>query len=295
MRLSKGNISDVKRKLPQNVSAKPAYAMLKEVSKKALLWGVLIGIISVSFWNWSKPLAHEDTLVRNMETGMFDAEAEMQPVIDMFNFFDEKQVHLDQWTMYWRGELTVEEEDLFRQRIQKHFIYDDAQSGIETKHQVQFEKEVWTKEEDGTHHEITFIKSPKEYNLPTKYIYTWSSQSIHNNWKNDYFRITSKLVDELQQFPEIFACLEGFSNGKLRRNLSEHNNFDEWLTNGLNGNKTHRVSDRNFESITGYVSSWPQALTSDGQQINVQLSARYNELDDKTRITLGYPLILKEH
>jgi len=78
--------------------------------------------------------------------------------------------------------------------------------------------------------------------------------------------------------------------------LLDLENLRTWLTDDLDAKLIHQVAEDRFISMNGYVSDWDTILYSAHHQpINLQLSARYNMLDQTIRLTLGYPLILKAH
>ena len=60
------------------------------------------------------------------------------------------------------------------------------------------------------------------------------------------------------------------------------------------GRACEKMSNGSFISCSGYIAGLTEAVESDGQSINIQLAADYNEELDRTLCYIGYPLIFSD-
>lgn len=248
------------------------------------------------------PLTHSEAFARMITINDEPQSANHQPIHDLYAFMQEHHIEQTNWTTHWRGSLTKEEEDNWREIAvhdsnmlkQKHVEENSLimQTSLE---QAQVEK--WVKQDGSNKHQMTIIRYPENMDRETQFVYEWSGHEIDSQWSKTYAQLEKKIFNDLKQLPQSFSCLEGFSNGKISDNLSDqYNILDLWIREAFDGRIMHHIKEAHFVSVNGHIPEWDvQTLTIGGEEINIQISARYNELDNQTYVTIGYPLILKAH
>lgn len=220
------------------------------------------------------------------------------PTLELFQEMQEVGISLKEWTVYWRGTIGVEEKEsllqwieedpLFIKQSEAHHPDWDEGSPVQT---------TWEKRENNTIHQLKIISYPQEKKQNSNYIYTWSGTQLEPNWVDAYQDTEQRIVTHLKKIPEIFTCLEGFTSDKLNFDLSVVDHALSQIIYQLDGTVTHQMADANFLSMNGYISTWGKRFLplENDQKMNIQLSARFNALLNQTQVTIGYPLILKEH
>ncbi|EGL81777.1 protein of unknown function DUF1779 [Caldalkalibacillus thermarum TA2.A1] len=242
------------------------------------------------------PHSHIEALTRTIQGNDHLVDTIARPTQEMADMLAGKPVTITQWTVYWRGTLTAQEEEEWRTRLtQTGFSL--QQNRADEVHGHPLLREHWTKSENGSIHRLQVIKDPHETPQAAKYIYVWSgTANLDQLWLDELRAITQTFFIHLKHFPESFSCLEAITHGRLKDGLLGQRELKQWLTNDLQADLVHELVEDRFVSLNGYVPSWDHVLYSANQEkINVHLSARYNALQDTTRITIGYPLILKTY
>ncbi|MDQ0339436.1 hypothetical protein J2S00_002223 [Caldalkalibacillus uzonensis] len=264
-----------------------------------LSWGEgilgLMAFILLLFW-WPDD-SHIDALTRTIQGNDHFVHTIAQPTQQMAAMLADKPVALTEWTVYWRGALTAQEEEEWRIRLTQHGFTLDETITTDHRHGNPVLTEHWTKAENGFLHHLQLISNPHETGQPAKYIYVWSgSTDLDHLWLEELEVIVGIYFTHLKNFPESFSCLEAVADDRLKDGLLDQRVLEQWLTHDFQADVIHKLVEDQFISLNGYVATWDHVLYSANQQkINVQLSARYNALEDTTRITLGYPLILTAH
>lgn len=263
---------------------------MKLFGQKSFFLGMaaLIGICTLPF---THSLA--DQRMMSVETTSVSI---AEPTLNLYQLGKEQGLKGVEWTVFWRGTLPESEVEAWVQQLGEDFRATDALSDpsrpVNAQTNAHPQVQVWVKETDSSTHQLQIYDNPRKKNSTANFIYVWKGQHLHPDWQNEYKDIESSMFPHVDHFPESFSCLEGIADGKLFSNVS----LDSWITDELKGEVTHRVSEKQYVSLNGYIPNWDQRSLSAGDQIiNIQMSARYNALDGQTRVTLGYPLILTEH
>lgn len=239
------------------------------------------------------PYAHTEVFLRTIQGNDHLVKVISQPMQEMASWVDEQPVSLTKWTVYFRGTLSPEE----REEWLQHLLQQGYTPGRTRQDERGWTSTQWIKSESGYTHSVLLIDTPHDQHRPAKYIYAWSGHTQpDHHWLARLERLTHTFFSDLHYFPEFFTCLEAITNGTLENGFVHKSVLNQWLTAGFKAHVVHQVSEPHFISLNGYVPSWDHFLhTADQKKINIQLSARYNALDQKTRITMGYPLILTAH
>lgn len=271
-----------------------------KLSKGEVLFLSLIIFCSIYFF---LPLGHTEALMHKLPIEHLSEEQDIEEhdsasvaslTWDLYKLALTEGITLTEWNIYWRGSVTSREEESFRAWLEKEKFALKTQH-IQSHHGILISEEIWKMELNGTVHKVQ-VFNPQNSKNSTNFIYTWSGNEMDYQWVRAYEEREQKIFAQLEQKPQTFTCIEGFINDKLSFGLLKDNKFKHWIADILEGELNHLVSDSNFVSVNGYIPTWGKYFFSAGdKKNNLQLSARYNALEDQTRVTIGYPLILKEH
>jgi hypothetical protein len=220
-----------------------------------------------------------------------------EPAMELQELAYEKGVLDMHWSVYWRGTLQPHDYERWEELLKHSESYqplpDNHSLSANRHHQGQGAVQEWSKRDSSGHHHVKIVFTSQQKDTNPTFIYTWQGhQKMDHAWREAYDQLEKIFFNQLAEEPQKFACLEGIASDTLRNDLD----LISWVTDDLNGKVIHRVSDSRYVSINGYAKEWDHhSLSAGGRDMNVQLSARHNELEDQTRITIGYPLILTEH
>jgi hypothetical protein len=241
------------------------------------------------------PMGHSEGLEHKLTVGEESASA-AEPTWDLYQLAVSEGITPTAWTIYWRGSLPSKDEASFIAWLEEDLFVEQEKITTRTPHGVEITEQVWKKEAGGTLHQVQIFNYPQKSKKMTNFIYTWSGSEMNEYWLDTYEETEQHLLRRLDLQPQNFSSIEGITNDKIKTDFLNQTTFDHWITQRLDGEITHQVSDQNFTSVNGYIPTWGEHFLSAGdQKFNVQLSARYNALKHQTRVTIGYPLILKEH
>lgn len=271
-----------------------------KLSKGEILFLGAIILSSIFFFN---TLGHTEVLLHKLpieqdigqhNSGEPDSASVANLTWDLYQLVGNEGITPNKWIVYWRGTLISQEEKSFRAWLQAEKF--ELEKQIEEVHQnYTITEQVWKMELNGTFHQVQ-IFNPHSLKGNANIIYTWSGNQMDQQWAKTFEDREEKVFSQFQQKPQTFTCIEGIVSDKLNFGLLKHNKFEKWITDIFEGEMTDQVSDSNFVSVNGYIPTWGKYFFSAGdRENNIQLSARYNALEDQTRVTIGYPLILKEH
>ena len=270
------------------------------LSKGEVFFGLILFCIVTLAW----PHSHFATLARTIQGNHHQLwgeipslESRVEPIEQLAALINEKPVHLHQWTVTAKGILSQHEGKEWERRLVENGFNLRLAEKKETIVPSQLVVlRSFTKQAPGSP-QIIMYTDPGHSDGQIHFIFTWSGQTpVDNKWLSVLKADLKDYFADLQQIPEIYACFEAIGNARLKNGLLNLDELQSWLTDDLKATLVHQVTEDRFISLNGYVHNWnPILYSSQHQPINVQLSARYNMLDQTTRITLGYPLILKAH
>jgi hypothetical protein len=272
-----------------------------KLSKGEVLFLSLIIFCSIYFF---LPLGHTEALMHKLPIEHLSEEKEVEEhgsvsvaslTWDLYQLALTEGITPTEWISYWRGSITSQEEKRVRAWLEKENFVLINQHIQSPHHGILISEEIWKLELNGTVHQVQ-IFNPQNSKRSSNFIYTWSGNEMDYQWVKAYEEREQQIFNQLEQKPQTFTCIEGFINDTLNFGLLKDYKFEHWIADIYEGELNHRVSDSNFVSVNGYIPTWGKYFFSAGdKKNNLQLSARYNALEDQTRVTIGYPLILKEH
>lgn len=113
-----------------------------------------------------------------------------------------------------------------------------------------------------------------------------------NGWKDDYTYLTLKL-HEAGITPEIRSSFQG-NVGEIMT-MEKQVEFIQNIFTELDSKILEGITTDNLVSLSGYSKKLQHSIVSPNGEINVQIAARVNQLNQSTMITIGNPVIIMEY
>ncbi|ATW25975.1 YwmB family TATA-box binding protein [Candidatus Formimonas warabiya] len=98
---------------------------------------------------------------------------------------------------------------------------------------------------------------------------------------------------EFQKEPELNQLMVGFKPGKLTK--SAYRTLINEIFSSIGGKISGGVEEENYISKTGYVPNIHDKLKVGSNDVNMQVAMSYNELENKTYIYIGSPLVFYDY
>ncbi len=105
--------------------------------------------------------------------------------------------------------------------------------------------------------------------------------------------LQNRLEDLFQNNTKIFTCASGNSSDKLNFGLTEQ---ADALLADFSAQTIESLKEETFISVSAYTNIWNTFLTTNNQNMNLQVAIRGTEgLGGKTTVTIGTPIITTEY
>ncbi|MDD4752577.1 MAG: YwmB family TATA-box binding protein [Desulfitobacteriaceae bacterium] len=108
--------------------------------------------------------------------------------------------------------------------------------------------------------------------------------------------IREKIMDIFTEFdrtPEINELLVGYVEGQLP--AKDCRNKIKNIFQAAGGKLFGGIEESGYISKTGFVSNLPAVVEVNGKQVNMQVAASFNEIDCRTYIYIGSPLVCSDY
>lgn len=214
---------------------------------------------------------------------------------DMEALFTQHHVTVSGWVMVWKGRLApdewsdggIERLEELAQRVSLQF-----QTTTDAQDDDAYPTGLWVKE-DHDSHQLQWFGYPQNEAKSANLIYTWSGSSVEDGWKEQYTQL-EEWLNQLCQDWDLYMTLYG-TVSNATADMKHDETFTRWIVQNNRGNVQHVLNDSSFTSVTGYIPDWDQAIEQAKTKINIQAAARYNNIEKKTYLAVGHPLILQAH
>lgn len=92
---------------------------------------------------------------------------------------------------------------------------------------------------------------------------------------------------------DIYSCITGSFEGMIKNDY--YDKIVKDVFSSMKAKERERIEDKNLLSVTGYTNMVQDYIKYNSQKVNLNVSLRYSEYDDKTFIYIGTPLIVLEY
>ncbi|WP_051330803.1 YwmB family TATA-box binding protein [Aneurinibacillus terranovensis] len=92
---------------------------------------------------------------------------------------------------------------------------------------------------------------------------------------------------------QINTCVRGFYSGKLKNDLQKAKSKE--IVSYFNGNIVEALEDNTVLSYSAYSPQIKTQIYTNHNKMNLQVATHYDELDQKTLVTIGIPIITMEY
>lgn len=113
-----------------------------------------------------------------------------------------------------------------------------------------------------------------------------------NGWKDDYTYLTTKL-HEIGITPELRTSFHGYVEKIMT--MEKQVDFIQNIFTELDGKILEGITTDDLVSLSGYSKRLQHSVVSPVREINLQIAARVNQLNQSTMITIGNPIIIMEY
>jgi hypothetical protein len=96
-----------------------------------------------------------------------------------------------------------------------------------------------------------------------------------------------------EQDPEINQLMIGFRKGRLEK--ASYQSVINGIFSSVGGKINGEVEEENYFSTTGYISSIHEKLKVGRDDVNIQVAMSFDELENKTYIYIGSPLVYSDY
>lgn len=119
-----------------------------------------------------------------------------------------------------------------------------------------------------------------------------SKNEVYKDIVENYAKIENALSSYSTNL-DIYSCITGSFKGMI-----SNNNYDRITKNvlyNMNGKEIERIEEKDLLSVTAYSNELKDYIKYNSNKVNLNVSLRYSEYDDKTFIYIGTPLIILEY
>ncbi|KXZ39039.1 TATA-box binding [Alkalithermobacter thermoalcaliphilus JW-YL-7 = DSM 7308] len=115
------------------------------------------------------------------------------------------------------------------------------------------------------------------------------SNQVYKSIVSNYEKVRD-ILSKYSEKVDIYTCLIGSYEGNV-----DYINKANYVLKKLGAEKVEEIIDDRFISLTGYTKNIKEYISFAKRKVNVNVSVRYSEYDNKTYIYIGTPLIVLEY
>lgn len=233
-------------------------------------------------------------------SGEATKEKPLDELEEIIAVMDKHKIEMSDWTLYTRQHLnswkkTGEYENELRLLKEKTTefswepLLEDTQRGQKRALATRFSHDLNVTET------LTYIIYPHNDQLHSYLIYNVHStqKTPEKEWSLLSDVIESRLEELFTADTKIFTCVTGLSNDKLNFGLTEQ---ADALLADFSAQTIEFLKEETFISISAYTNTWRNAITTNEQNMNLQVAIRAKQgLGGKTTVTIGTPIITTEY
>ncbi|RBW68742.1 YwmB family TATA-box binding protein [Bacillus taeanensis] len=90
----------------------------------------------------------------------------------------------------------------------------------------------------------------------------------------------------------VFTCLKGNINDTMGVGLYDYANG---LLQEFQGTEVESLKEETFVSLSAYTELWNEKISTNNEDMNIQVALRQKEIGDKTTVIIGTPILLTEY
>jgi hypothetical protein len=155
-------------------------------------------------------------------------------------------------------------------------------------------RQVYTYSKNMDSHGVSvIIESEKCENVEqTHIIVDINNNEVYKDIVENYTKLKNILKNYSSNL-DLYSCIIGYFEEKVDKKC--YNSIAKNIFSDLNAVKKEEIQDENMLSVTGYTSDLNEYIAYGGNKVNLNVSLRYSEYEDKTFVYIGTPLIVLEY
>ncbi|QHS23546.1 hypothetical protein GWK91_11515 [Virgibacillus sp. MSP4-1] len=224
----------------------------------------------------------------NLTAPEAEASHHLQPLNEIYSFFQNEQLKLTEWQVLMRDKVKLESGSV-EQILNRQFP--DASVDVQ-KLDNQAEKIIINNHNKigGFTEQLSIVHQKNSATAEFKYVLTgkkWG-ENVEKRVRQTLNQQVLRLFDKM---PAIFTCMRAQTSDNIKSNylvdkFQEQTNMDKLKT----------LNEKNFNTVSGYIHKWTidEIPISQREKMNVQMAVR-NGLAHGSNVIIGTPILVTEY
>ncbi|WP_350019690.1 YwmB family TATA-box binding protein [Priestia flexa] len=222
-----------------------------------------------------------------------NAQASNSTLEKMVNVLNKEAVEMKEWSLYAREE-AVDVTSLVNFQMKSKQLQSKFRG---FKWDIKRENDVWkaegTRQTESVKELIMLTYTGDEKSKGGYISYELIGQGFTTRNVNDAEEIFKDNYEQLfLTNPLIFSCIKGEINDKMESVLSLQ---VKQLLTAFNAQQIESLMEESFVSVSAYTGLWEEALSSQQQEMNLQIALRKTGMGGQTTLVVGTPIITSEY
>ncbi|TYR80161.1 hypothetical protein FZC66_13605 [Priestia megaterium] len=206
---------------------------------------------------------------------------------------NKEDVLVSEWSLYTREELSaITDQSSFQSKIN---LLKNQVRGFDW--EVKREKDVWkaigVKKQKAVNEVIMLTHTVDEKESGGYISYQVTGQGLQEKETNYVEKVFQDNYEQLfLTKPLIFSCVKGKVNDKMESVLSVQ---IQDLLRAFNAQPIESLVEESFTSVSAYTEMWEEALSTQQQEMNLQIALRKTGMGGQTTLVVGTPIITSEY
>ncbi|KON86141.1 hypothetical protein AF332_04430 [Sporosarcina globispora] len=205
----------------------------------------------------------------------------------------DENILIKNWTLHAREKMedlqTIQEVKAFTFELQTK--YPDWEWSFQ-RTEKSWEAEAIIKKTDTQSETVKVLSTPTKGQVQTYVIYEAKGQGWKKEQNKLAAELNSKISDIFRGNATIFSCIQGESNGKIKKSLPD---TATKLLAAFNATEIEALKEDQFISVSANSPLFGESIVTNGSEMNMQLGLRTNGMGTKTNIVIGTPIITIEY
>ncbi|MEA3320941.1 MAG: YwmB family TATA-box binding protein [Bacillota bacterium] len=213
---------------------------------------------------------------------------EKDKLLSTINILKNQGVIINEWTIYSREELNVNNLDVIKEieaKLKKDYTKFEWSTDMEQDHHYLFVGTNMKSDMERERITVTADKENHSYQVVQTYSYTRGGWS-----ETDYRRV----VNDIELKKRLYFTVKGsLLDVDINTDLNVKANL---LLENLSANKVEGLEEKNLVSVSAFNKDWTFSLPStNNKRFNLQVALRREPSNSKLQITIGIPIITEEY
>lgn len=213
-------------------------------------------------------------------------------LVTIASVFKDENIFINEWSLHAREKVenlqSKEDVKRYTEQLKSRFSSWEWETRNSKKHW-----ETVAVFKNGTKIETIKISTPIKNFTETYVLYEAKGQGWNQHLEKRLNQeIESKITTIFRGNPTIFSCIKGEFNDKMNTTLP---NKMEKILAVFQAAEIESLKEDSFISVSSYSTKFQTSVETNGKKMNLQLGMRKNEVDARTTVVVGTPIITVEY